>query len=112
MAPDPLHENLLRRATVGDLIARSAARYRNQVAIVYNNEPVTNAQLNERACRVANALTELGVKRGDRLSLMTHNCLQHFYVWFGACKIGAVMNPLNFMLKGSEIAYVINHAEP
>lgn len=112
MALDPLQENLLRRANVGDLIARSAARYRNQVAILYNNEPVTYAQLNERACRVANALTELGVKRGDRLSLMTHNCLQHFYIWFGACKIGAVMNPLNFMLKGSEIAYVINHAEP
>ena len=112
MALNPLQENLLRRANVGDLITRSAARYRNRPALIWRGEPITYSQINERACRVANALTEMGVTRGDRVSLMTHNCMQHLYVWFGACKIGAIANPINVMLKGSEIAYVINHAEP
>ena len=71
---------------------------------------VTFSELNQNCCRMAHVFEKLGAKKGDRISFMTHNCLQYIYSWLGACKIGCVVNPLNFMLKPNEIEYIVNDA--
>ncbi len=59
---------------------------------------------------MAHVFEKLGARKGDRISFMTHNCLTYIYSWLGACKIGCVANPLNFMLKPHEIEYIANDA--
>jgi fatty-acyl-CoA synthase len=61
---------------------------------------------------MAHLFEKFGVKKGDRVGFITHNCLQYIYSWLGLCKIGAIINPLNFMLKPHEIEFIINHSEP
>ena len=112
MSLDKLHENLLRRASVGDLITRSAERFVDRVALVSDDERISYKTLDEKCCMAANAFTALGIKRGDRVAFMSHNCLDYIYCRYGLAKIGAVSSPINFMLKGEEIEYIINDAEP
>jgi fatty-acyl-CoA synthase len=108
---EPLQENLLRRATLGDLMTRSALRFPDRVALVSGDKPVSYKTLNEHACQAAHAFLRLGIGRGDRVALMTHNCLEYVYLRLGLAKIGAAPVPLNFMLKGDEIAFIVNNAE-
>ncbi|MFW6113491.1 MAG: AMP-binding protein, partial [Actinomycetota bacterium] len=109
---ETLERNLMRRANIGDIPNRTAAKYPDKEAVVWQDKRITFKELNANACRCANSFLDMGVKKGDGVSFMTHNCLQYIYSWMGLAKIGAIVNPLNFMLKGSEIEYIINHAEP
>jgi len=109
---DPLQENLLRRATLGDLITRSALRFGSRTALVTGQERISFKELNDLSCRAANAFLGLGIGPGDRVAFMTHNCLEYICCRLGLAKIGAVPVPLNFMLKGEEIVYIINDAGP
>ncbi len=112
MMLDPLHENLLHRAVIGDLVTRSASRFRERTCFIYGGERISFRTLNDRSCMAANAFLQMNIKRGDRVAFMTHNCLNYLYCAFGLAKIGAISVPLNFMLKGNEIVYIINDAEP
>jgi fatty-acyl-CoA synthase len=87
MSLDNLHENLLRRAVIGDLILRSAERFVDRTALIAGSERVSYKQLNEKSCMAANAFTALGIKKGDRVAFMSHNSLDYIYCRFGLAKI-------------------------
>jgi fatty-acyl-CoA synthase len=106
-----LERNIMRRKNIGDITKRTAAKYPDRIALVYQDKKITFKELNENCCRMAHVFEGLGVKKGDRITFMTHNCLQYIYSWLGACKIGAIINPLNFMLKPHEVEYIVNNAE-
>jgi fatty-acyl-CoA synthase len=108
---EKLERNIMRRLNIGDVPKRTAAKYPDRIALVYQDKKITFKELNENCCRMAHVFEQLGVAKGDRTSFMTHNCLQYIYSWLGACKIGCIVNPLNFMLKPGEIEYIVNNAE-
>jgi fatty-acyl-CoA synthase len=108
---DKLSENLMRRAIVGDFLKRSSIRYPGKIALVNGDIRITYAELNTMANRFANAMLSLGVQKGDRVAIMSHNCYQYLACFFGLSKIGAVLTPLNFALRGEEIEYIIRHSE-
>jgi fatty-acyl-CoA synthase len=107
---ESLDRNVLRRLNIGDVPKRSAAKYADLTSLVFMGQKITFKELNENCCRMAHVFEKLGAKKGDRISFMTHNCLTYIYSWLGACKIGCVVNPFNFMLKPGEIAFIVNDA--
>lgn len=109
---NPIKLNLLRRASVGDILRRTAGRHPDDVAVVFRDTPYTYKTLNAAVNRCANSLLKLGVKPGDRIAILSHNCDSYLILLFALFKIGAVATPLNFMLKGNEIEYIINDATP
>ncbi|MBI4187333.1 MAG: long-chain-fatty-acid--CoA ligase [Chloroflexi bacterium] len=82
-----------------------------RAAIVFEGKSYTFSQLNERTNRLASALRGLGVARGDRVALLQVNCNQCVEAYFAAAKAGAIYTPLNFRVKGDELAYMLNAAE-
>ncbi|MCP4689670.1 MAG: long-chain-fatty-acid--CoA ligase [Desulfobacterales bacterium] len=80
--------------------------------IVFEGESWTFAQFNERVGRLANALRELGVQKGDRVGVLQVNHPQSVETYFAAAKLGAIFVPLNFRAKSDELAYMITNAEP
>jgi len=112
MGLNQLHENLLHRAVVGDLITRSAQRFGERTALVCGGHEISFKAVNEKSCQAANAFLAMGIERGDRVAFMTHNCLDYIYCRFGLAKIGAVLVSINFMLKGEEIAYILEDCQP
>jgi len=64
-----------------------------------------------RSMRLANALTGLGLKRGDRVATLLWNQSEHVEAYFGVPSAGGVLHTLNLRLHPDEIAYIANHAE-
>jgi acyl-CoA synthetase (AMP-forming)/AMP-acid ligase II len=71
----------------------------------------TYAQAERRAKRVANALTRLGIRPGDRVATLAWNGYRHFELYFGISGIGAVCHTINPRLFHEQIEYIVNHAE-
>lgn len=80
--------------------------------VYYYDDMYTYAQINRRANRVAAFLKEQGVDKGDIVSVMVLNSPQVYDTMFGAQKIGAAAGAINYMLKGPEIAYVLEDSRP
>ncbi len=108
----PYEENVIRRVAVGDMLIRTAARYPHTKALRFRDRTYTFTALNKAVNRCAHGLTKMGVKKGDRCAILSHNCDQFVILWWGLMKIGAVITPLNFMLKNDEVKYIVNHSEP
>ncbi|TJZ79699.1 long-chain fatty acid--CoA ligase [Rhodococcus oryzae] len=87
------------------LLEDSARRYPDRAALVLDGERLTYAELDARANQVANLLSSRGIEPGDRVALSCPNLPQFPIVYYGILKAGAVVVPLNVMLKGREIAY-------
>ena len=83
----------------------------DRVAIVFEGRRYTFSQLNERVNRLANALLNLGIKKGDRVAMLQVNCNQCLEAYFAAAKLGAIYTPLNFRAKGNELTYMLNSSE-
>ena len=64
-----------------------------------------------RAKKLANALTGLGVKMGDRVATMAWNGYRHLEAYYAVSGSGAVLHTLNPRLFPEQIAYITNHAE-
>jgi long-chain acyl-CoA synthetase len=62
--------------------------------------------------RIANGLLDLGVVKGDRVTLFLPNCAEAIFFYFAVMKIGAIVNPLNLMLKEKELEYIVGDCEP
>ncbi len=79
--------------------------------MVFEGKRWTYAQTNERVSRLANALSKLGVERGDRIGILHVNCNQYIESYYASAKLGAIFVPLNFRAKAEELSYMIANAE-
>ena len=109
--------NMMRRFCVGDFVRRRVLKIPQEEAIAMNykgkiTRRLTYGELNREANRFAHAIMELGVKKGDRVSILSHNCIQFVVYSLALSKMGAWITPLNFALKGREIVPLIKHSEP
>lgn len=97
---------------IGHQLAIQAARRPQQVALVYGPRTTTYAQLYARACRLAQALSALGVGRRDRVATLMHNSEACFEALFATALLGAVHVPLNFRLVAREIGQQLEASTP
>lgn len=95
----------------GDLVARGAALHPDRDVFVFPDSRRTYAELFERANRVAGALVQMGVRKGDHVGILMPNCMDFVDVWFGASFLGAVVVPINARFKARELGYVIADGE-
>jgi acyl-CoA synthetase (AMP-forming)/AMP-acid ligase II len=110
MSDRDLHENLIHRINVGDLLTRSAARAPRHMAIVDGERRITYGALNAWVNRTAHGLAGLGFTRGDALALMSGNSAEFLVTYFACAKLGVVCVPINLFWRHGELAYVLNHA--
>ncbi len=70
----------------------------------------TYAEWNARSNRIANTLTSLGVRAGDRVALLLMNSVEYGESFFGVAKLGAVVVPLNWRLVPDELSFILKDA--
>ncbi len=103
--------NPVNRWVIADMIRRTAYHYPQKTAVVFGDQSLTYEELEAAANRTANALAALGVAKYDRVAILAHNTLHHVLTWLGCCKIGAVYLAINYLLRGPDVNYCINHSE-
>ncbi|TMK64782.1 MAG: hypothetical protein E6G60_06330 [Actinobacteria bacterium] len=93
------------RRTVPRLLAQQSQRYGPKVLLYVDGEPLTYADLAERAHAVANGLFALGVRPGDRVAIYLETSAEYAAAWFGAALLGAISVPLNLANRGAFLAH-------
>jgi fatty-acyl-CoA synthase len=89
---------------------RAETFFHAKTGVVDGELRFTYGAFGERTHRLANALRELGVGDGDRVSFITYNTHQLLEAYYGVLEVGAVLNPINIRLGANEIAYILDHA--
>ncbi|WP_339522864.1 fatty acid--CoA ligase [Pseudomonas sp. EA_35y_Pfl2_R111] len=90
----------------------SGIRYEKTREIVYRDQlRYSYATLNERVARLANVLTEAGVKAGDTVAVMDWDSHRYLECMFAIPMIGAVLHTINIRLSAEQILYTMNHAD-
>lgn len=95
-------------SSIGGIPVAAAQRFGDKTAIVLPNRTLSFNELEALTNRCANALVNLGVKPGDRVTLYSGNCWEWIVSYYGALKMGAVINPINVMLTPTEVEFVAN----
>ncbi|PPJ14419.1 acyl-CoA synthetase [Nocardia nova] len=101
-----------RSHALGDIPRRSALRCPDKIALVHRDTSLTFAEFDRLVDRAAACFWDQGLRPGDRLVVMAHNCWQYPVVVFGAARIGVVTVPVNFMLTAAEVAYLLEDCRP
>ncbi|GAA1002535.1 long-chain-fatty-acid--CoA ligase [Acrocarpospora pleiomorpha] len=96
---------------LASLLETTASTYPDRIAIVVGERRMTYRQLDEAANQVANLLVSCGVVPGDKVALTCPNIPEFTSIYFGILKSGAVVVPLNFLLKRREFAYHLQDSD-
>jgi fatty-acyl-CoA synthase len=103
-------DSALRRQTLADLLHRSAKRFPDKTAIICGSTAWSYAEFNALCDRLAAGLAALGVGKGARIAILSHNSHAFAALRFALARLGAVLVPINFMLKPEEAAFILKHA--
>jgi fatty-acyl-CoA synthase len=97
--------------TAKDVVRVNAFKWPDKIGVKDLNKAYTFKEWNERSCRLANGLADLGLKKGDRFAVLAYNCVEWMEIYTAAAKGGFICVPIMFRLSAPEMEYIINHCE-
>ncbi len=93
------------------LLERVAMIHPDHVAVIHGRQRTTYGGLYERARRLASALSQRGIGKGDTVSVMLANTPPMIEAHYGVPMTGAVLHAMNTRLDPAIIAFQLDHAE-
>ncbi|MDT5002132.1 MAG: hypothetical protein QOK12_4237 [Mycobacterium sp.] len=98
--------------TLGDIVTDNAVRFGDVVAYRHGDRTVTHAQLRDRAVRLVSAMADVGVRRQDRIAVLSRNGIEFGELIAATQLSGIIMAGVNFRLSPPEIADVLARVDP
>jgi fatty-acyl-CoA synthase len=95
----------MRNEGLGSWTARRARKTPRRAALIFEGQPMSYADLHDRATRLARGLRSLGTRRGERVAYLGPNHPAFLETLFATGMLGGIFVPLNTRLAGPEIAY-------
>ncbi|MCI0475785.1 MAG: long-chain fatty acid--CoA ligase [Anaerolineales bacterium] len=94
-------------------LEQSVAKYPDNPVTIFGNgskldKKLTYREMDEHVNRLANALTQMGVKKGDRVALYLPNCPQYVIGYYATLKLGAIVAPNNPLYVARELEFQVN----
>ena len=96
-----------REHSLGDLLRRSARRDPNKTAVICGHQVWTFSEMDAICNRLGRGLLGLGLRKGDRVAILSRNSHAFAALRFAVAKIGAILVPINFMLNPDEINFIL-----
>jgi len=93
------------------VLEHSTKEHPEKAAIIFGENSFTYSQVNAMANQIASGLKQAGITKGDKVALSCPNLPYFPLVYYGILKAGAVVVPVNVLLKGREIAYHLKDSE-
>ncbi len=84
---------------------------KNEKIIFKDEFEYTYTEFRKRVCRLANALSKAGIKKGDTVAVLDYDTNRYLECYFAIPMIGAIMHTVNVRLSPEQILYTIEHAE-
>ena len=99
-------------ANLKQMLEVAAENFADRTAIVCGERRVCYTELDKAANKVANALLDMGVRKGDRVATLMTNSPEFVNVYFGTIKAGAIPVPLDVRYKVDELGFVCGSCQP
>ncbi|MFF5035957.1 AMP-binding protein [Nocardia salmonicida] len=96
---------------LADVFETVAAAVPDRVALTYEGENVTYAQLDGEASKVAAMLSQAGIGEGDHVSLFLQNSVEHVHSLLGLIKIRAAPIRVNYRYTPAELEYIFTNSD-
>ena len=98
--------------TLGEMIKIHTKNQPNKLAVRdWRGKQDTYKELHSRTNKLANALLKLGLQKGDRISILSYNCIEFVEILTACSKIGVVVAPPSWRFAAPEVHYVIDNAD-
>jgi long-chain acyl-CoA synthetase len=95
----------------GEMLTRTAQRYPENEALIFKDVNLSYRELDALVNAFANALLDLGIRKGQTVCLFMTNRPEYLISWFAATRIGAPVSPINPSYKEREVAYQLNNSD-
>jgi fatty-acyl-CoA synthase len=92
---------------VGDWLRKWSHLQPEKRALISEGRPFTYREFNQRTNQLCHHLLGTGVRKGERVAVLLHNCHQYLEIFFALSKIGAILVPLNWRLAGPELEFIL-----
>ncbi|MGC8604762.1 MAG: class I adenylate-forming enzyme family protein, partial [Desulfomonilaceae bacterium] len=89
----------------------NSKKFRSQDCVRANGKSWTYTQIKEMSEKVAAILQNLGIERGDKVAIMSHNTPAFVFSFYGILKAGGTVVPINHKLSPPEVEYILDHSE-
>jgi long-chain acyl-CoA synthetase len=93
---------------ISDIPRKNARLYPDRVALIDGDVRITFSEFNVRVNRLAHAILNLGLNKGDRVAVLSENIYQYVELYFACAKAGIPLVPLNFRSNSEELSYIID----
>ena len=97
--------------SLGNMLAESAGRFAENIAIIHGERRITYRELNRAACALGNHLRSLGLGKGDKVALMLPNCPEFVIAYFAVQKIGGIAVTLNVQSTPYELTHLLGNSD-
>ena len=100
--------------SIKDILSTYRGRHPDKIALhdLDNQKSISWGQLHDWANRVARYLNSLGIKKGDRIGLLSDEGLEKMIIWMGIWRLGAVVCPLNIEINTAHISSLLKSIGP
>lgn len=98
--------------SLADALTKHAALRPEVIAVEDAQRALSYRELNTRVNRLAHALLAAGVKRGDRVAILSENCIPYLELELAAAKLGVIVPCLNWRLATGELSHCIGLTSP
>lgn len=96
---------------MGTVLKMNALNYPEKLGWQDKTQEYNFREWNDRSCRLANALTGMGVGHKDTFAVIAYNRGEWMDIYAGCGKGGQIVVPIMFRLAGPEIEYIVNHSD-
>ncbi len=96
---------------IRDILNQTARNFPSKAGLIFKDDKISYVSLQKIVFQLANALDSLGLKRSDKIAIYLPNCPQYVYSYLAGFCLGAVVVPLDFMLKTDELISCLTHSE-
>ena len=95
----------------GDMLRRSAERFPNKPAILWQGQSTSYVELDVSANKLANRLIGEGLAKGTKVGIISRNRTEYGVAFFGIARSGCVMVNISVLYAPDELAYVLDKAD-
>lgn len=92
-------------------LRRAAAIYPDRLAVVYGDRRYTWLDVWHRSRAMASALSDLGLRPGDTVAVLSANIPEMFELHYAVPMCGGVLNAINMRLDAATVAFILDHGE-
>ena len=103
--PSMPHEITVPMKSVGEAFDEATEKWKDNVAIVFYGNKIRYKELREKVDRLANAFSDLGIKKGDRVAVLLLNSPEYIIAFYAAVKLGAIVTSVSPVYVSSEVKH-------